>query len=1023
MRDEFVTEGERIAAKAADLPAFSGFSLLHTKRQVELLLNQIGRHGIFEQYTRHDIQHVNRMLETLEWVVTPRSRSVMSPADWLLAVVSVYMHDLGMLVTADEFDAREDSGFAHFRDEMLQSTNEETQDYRSKIRELNGDDAERFMYQEFVRQNHARRVRQWISGKAPSSLGASQALADELVDLLGALPEAFRNDLGIVCESHHLDDLDDLEKYSVSRPYGTSDDETADVQFAAVLLRTADLLHITLDRTPSVIFRLINPRDPLTLREWGKQMAVRRVRSQPGQDREGNVDPDAPRNTVEVHATFKHPDGFFGLTAYLGYVEEQLKLAAGWVALAAKRKGGAKEFPWRYVDQRHIETEGFLPKQFEFSLDQARILNLLTGHTLYNDTDVVLRELVQNSLDAVRLRFGNAASEAGLVEIRWDTKNRVLTVRDNGTGMTQSVIEENLLKVGASLYQDPKFKERHPNFSPISRFGIGVLSTFMIADSVEVVTVHEDEEDARHLALRSVHGKYLIRLLEKSDPAVQELTSAGTEVKLTVRSSASVRDVLATARKWFVIPGCRLRVQVDQDDPVDVGFITVRDALEDVLKERKILGRPSSSPGVRVVEANRPGLSVAYAVRWSDYFQEWAFVAVGEGRDDPPYLGTSIEGVRVEFSSPGFGGHTIFSIANATGHGAPKTNVARSGIEASEERVALAQEVYSIYREHVEDQMEELEGERGHSLSWAASEGQYLLRPLLSTVQTRKSYWSRQAFLDEIRKLRVIVLEDATGRRRASVNEVADIGFFWTVDSALHRHAQSLLRELGTNSTLAAIVNALGESDALPEGPIVDLDHLGGEVRAQLLRHFEVAAIYASPTQRRVSVRWDARGDDPRWIDPFGPPSQLPAWALEYWVSETTVRRRYAFGPVAAQSYWIPVGEVTAEGLAEEDSVRIGSDHYVVPGSPLGEALKDRIIVPEDRPFDNTTAALILAGQMIIAGTSRRETLETVRRQIAPWGSGYSTEPVDTETIASIIGNCRGGMFDTRAWERKVAAD
>jgi HSP90 family molecular chaperone len=56
------------------------------------------------------------------------------------------------------------------------------------------------------------------------------------------------------------------------------------------------------------------------------------------------------------------------------------------------------------IDETSIETEGFIRDTFEFTIDQARIQDLLTGHTLYNDSRVVLRELVQNSLDAIRLQ-------------------------------------------------------------------------------------------------------------------------------------------------------------------------------------------------------------------------------------------------------------------------------------------------------------------------------------------------------------------------------------------------------------------------------------------------------------------------------------------------------------------------------------------------------------------------------------------------------------------------------------------
>src|SRR5262249_24788605 len=157
--------------------------------------------------------------------------------------------------------------------------------------------------------------------------------------------------------------------------------------------------------------------------------------------------------------------------------------------------------------------------------------------------------------DAVRLKrlevLDKESGYLGKVKIVWDESANTLTVTDNGTGVTQSVIENHLSKVGSSRYQDPEFKKLHPAFSPISRFGIGILSAFMIADEVEIITCSPDEDEARHLSLRSVHGKYLIRVLPK-DSKLGELgiSPHGTLVKLKLRPSTTIADIAGVARRW-----------------------------------------------------------------------------------------------------------------------------------------------------------------------------------------------------------------------------------------------------------------------------------------------------------------------------------------------------------------------------------------------------------------------------------------------------------------------------------------
>ena len=313
MNIELGTNAEKNAARAEHLPAFSGLKLLHIKRNVAELLGQIGGQGIFDSYTRHDISHIDEMLKMLDWLIPTNVQSIMTAADWLLIVLGIYFHDMGMLVTRDEYEARHKSEFDDFCKRVLFAEDVGT-DYKAKVDTLDPDEASRFLYQEFVRNKHGERVRNWIMGKAHDSLGVTDQVFNEINRLLSDLDSQLRQDLGLICESHHLSDLDDFDKYYLSRPYGNSKDETANLQFAAIVLRTADLLHITKDRTPAIAFRLINPSDPVSQDEWAKQMAVKAVRSKIGVDRDGNLDESAPRDTIEVHAYFTKPDGFFGLT-------------------------------------------------------------------------------------------------------------------------------------------------------------------------------------------------------------------------------------------------------------------------------------------------------------------------------------------------------------------------------------------------------------------------------------------------------------------------------------------------------------------------------------------------------------------------------------------------------------------------------------------------------------------------------------------------------------------------------------
>ena len=938
------TEAEKRAQKAEELPAFSGIKLLHIKRQLGTLLGLIGRDGIFDEYTKHDISHIDEMLKILDWLIPEDTKDIMSPADWLITVLAIYFHDLGMLVTRDEYEQRNSSGFIEYRDKEL-FADDSGADYRAKVEQLPPDKAERFLYQEFVRGNHAERIRDWIMCRAPEHLGITHSLMSEVEALLSPLGMQFRRGLALVCESHHLNDLNDFKKYKVSQPYGNSNEETANLQYAAVLLRTADLLHITGDRAPSVAFRIINPTDPLSQDEWAKQMAVKRVRSQIGRDREGNPDKNADRDTIEVHADFTQENGFFGLTSYLSYAQDQIEKSYGWVKEANKRQGVSHTFPWRYIDDSNIETEGFLPNKYEFTIDQAKILDLLTGHTLYNDTSVILRELVQNAFDAIRIQQlidqqADSTQTLGKVTIHWDSQERVLSVEDNGTGMTQEIIEQHLLRVGSSRYQSPDFKRQYPDFSPISRFGIGLLSAFMVADTVKIITCNTDEDQARQLSLRSVHGKYLIRLLDKqTDEIADHLAPHGTSVKLKVRPSAEISDIIETAKKWIVVPGCEVNITVDGNPPVQVGFSSPKDAVKDVL--HNIGASFDGDSGhmdrrkLRVDEKEMGGVTLAYALEWSEFFKEWSFLRVSSDQLKEPksFLGTCVGGVRVDVNTPGFAGVRVVAIANAEGVNAPKTNVVRSGLEVTPEREVMLQSIYSLYCDHVKAEMKELHERRKFSLTWATQESQYLLSPLLyPRYEGREEFQplNTSLFIEMAKKLPVLVVEKGDQRQAIAPDEFSHEPLFWTIDCALFRSAELIIREVASPTSLSNLIRTLhADNVQLPIDPILCGFATYNPLDISVFEGMEVDKIEVHIEQRRVDLRWVAKKDPPRC-------RRIPDELLRIYRS---ISRKYSLRGERELDLIICHGGVEVSGVSDEIAVSAFNIIYLLPDSQIAKYL------------------------------------------------------------------------------------
>lgn len=117
---------------------------------------------------------------------------------------------------------------------------------------------------------------------------------------------------------------------------------------------------------------------------------------------------------------------------------------------------------------------------------------------LYSDTEIFLRELVSNAVDACQkikrlaaLGEYNAELEPLVVEVSVDKEAKTIRISDNGIGMTAEEIKKYINQVafsGATEFVE-KFKEAKDAQEIIGKFGLGFYSAFMVADRVEIDTL------------------------------------------------------------------------------------------------------------------------------------------------------------------------------------------------------------------------------------------------------------------------------------------------------------------------------------------------------------------------------------------------------------------------------------------------------------------------------------------------------------------------------------------------------
>lgn len=1020
---EQLTKAEQKALAATSLPAFP-VQLHEIRRTVRSILDHFGRSNIFSEYTVHNFSHIESMLSDLEWLIPSSTAEKLTNADWLIIVLSIYFHDLGLIVTEDEFLSRDKSAFEDFCKTVL-LLDKDGIDYKNKINNYGQERADRLLYQEFVRHNHAKRIRAWVEGFEASHLGFATAQVAELNRLMSPLDDEFRRDIALIAESHNLDDLEDATKYKTFKPYGASQHEAANLLYAAAVLRTVDLLQITSQRAPSVMMRLINPRDPISQIEWVKQNCVRGAFAVPVIGPDGSVQPEKQSDTIAIYAKFKNEDGYFGLTSYLKYAQTQLNATFNIVRNSNKSARVPLDFPWRAVDISNVEAEGFIPRQFEFNLDQRKILELLTGHTLYNDSAVAIRELVQNSLDAVRLYFfekGLNVRDRGTVHMRWKPQDRVLEILDNGTGMTQDIIEAHLLKVGSSRYQDPKFIEKFPTFSPISRFGIGVLSTFMVADHVQVTTVHEDEPQGREISLRSVHGNYLIKLLNKqSDSVAKEIGNHGTKISLRLRASIEDLNVIETLKKWVLFPPCRVTYQEDNNELLCIGFASPKEALRTYIDNSSDFERAKND--ITVDEIKIGEHTLAFAMRYNLHFRDRTFVTIPSYRRDyfeavvekaEIPVGICVEGIRVDTEIPlrGQRGYYVptMTILNCTGQSSPKTNVARTALESISDRNKLYEQVYMKCLDRALSEITRLQSEENFGLHYSVEQFSIIAGPVIDGLEAVLS--SIDHIIDG---LPTLIFESGNKRNAVSCNWLANEGEFYTVNSSGFQGVVDILRDAPPEVTCKALAELIAlKGGAVPAGGLVTNISKPRTNLYAISRKFEVAKAEASENDRRIDILWKSVGESKSWTN------------INDVIYEKQQLIRQLFGDVDIGrmdilDIFLPRREFNTKGLNNYIGFCLESTNtiYLTYDNDISVYLNKYDTSTEDGILRIFTVGVILSAGMkeFFGGMLSAPKMENAAREIEIVAG--SQRPVK-ETLALMSNHGVAKVFSTSSWNRRI---
>jgi len=184
------------------------------------------------------------------------------------------------------------------------------------------------------------------------------------------------------------------------------------------------------------------------------------------------------------------------------------------------------------------ETQEAQKETLGFQAEVVQLLDLMI-HSLYSNKEIFLRELISNASDAVdKLRF-EALSDPNLYEgdsdlkirVSFDKEARMITVADNGIGMSRQEVVDNIgtiAKSGTREFFQALSGDQRKDAALIGQFGVGFYSSFIVADRVTLTTRRAGLPAAEGVRWESAgSGEYTLETVEKA--------TRGTEVTLHLR--------------------------------------------------------------------------------------------------------------------------------------------------------------------------------------------------------------------------------------------------------------------------------------------------------------------------------------------------------------------------------------------------------------------------------------------------------------------------------------------------------
>ena len=161
----------------------------------------------------------------------------------------------------------------------------------------------------------------------------------------------------------------------------------------------------------------------------------------------------------------------------------------------------------------------------KFKAESKKLLDMMIN-SIYTNKDIFLRELISNASDAIDKIYYNSLTDNKIkiekkdlkIRIEVNKENKTLSIIDNGCGMNESELEDNLGTIaqsGSLSFKEENSEQTDVNI--IGQFGVGFYSAFMVSDCVEVIS-KSYKNDKAYIWKSSGQDGYTIEECEKTEP-------------------------------------------------------------------------------------------------------------------------------------------------------------------------------------------------------------------------------------------------------------------------------------------------------------------------------------------------------------------------------------------------------------------------------------------------------------------------------------------------------------------------